>query len=578
VIEDLGSTNGTFINGQRLTGSRRLQDGDTVRMGGTTLEFVGDRDATRIITTPPAVAPAPAREPVQPPAAPPPAPPYLVPPAQAQAVGPYPTASPPPGQQQAAYPQPAYAAPGYPPQPRSGSGMPRWIPIAIAIAVIALLAGAGGYLLRGGSTTPPPSNGLGGGTGQGGQGGPTGSSGGTAVEAPSDCGANVGGGQTIGYVAYVESNRATPNGNSVMLMPYSPDMTPLAASQCPTGGSGSADLTDSGVLDADNQVLLSPDHSLLLAVNQGSDTIAVFHVGANGALTAVNGSPFSSGGMAPASLGISGDVLVVANKAQDGIRNLSTVAPTYTTMRIGADGSLSQIANSAVSAAAGSSPTDAYVPPGSKVAFSTEESGPMRGFSVDANGVLVQAPNSPISPDAAIFGSGFNPAKEFGLGIGAHPSAKVVYIGMPTVPAIAVYSYDDTGVLTFVKSVPETGAYLPCWIVVTSDGKWAYVANAATDNVTAFAVSDPLNPRQVQTLAFAAPGNPWNETIDPTGKYLFVNTPRDTPAVPEGEGNTQHVMSIGTDGQLTEVSGSPVNFPIAQGHNPQGVAVVAIGK
>jgi len=200
----------------------------------------------------------------------------------------------------------------------------------------------------------------------------------------------------------------------------------------------------------------------------------------------------------------------------------------------------------------------------------------LRGFSVDANGVLVQASNSPLAPDAAIFGSGFNPAKEFGLGIGAHPAAKVVYIGMPTVPAIAIYSYDDAGVLTFVKSIPEAGGYLPCWIVTSTDGRWAYVANAATDNVTVFAISDPLNPRQIQTFAFSQAGNPWNETIDPTGHYLFVNTPRDTLGVPEGEGNTQHVMAIGADGLLTEVPGSPAQIPIATGVNPQGIAVVAI--
>jgi hypothetical protein len=34
-IEDLGSTNGTFINGQRLTGARPLSHGDTVGLGET---------------------------------------------------------------------------------------------------------------------------------------------------------------------------------------------------------------------------------------------------------------------------------------------------------------------------------------------------------------------------------------------------------------------------------------------------------------------------------------------------------------------------------------------------------------
>ena len=396
---------------------------------------------------------------------------------------------------------------------------------------------------------------------------------------PSDCGASLGGGQPIGFVTYVESNVASPNENSVILMPYrASDLAPLPPSQCSTGGSGSSDYSDSGVLDADNQVIFSADHSLLFAVNQGSDTIAVFHVDANGALRPVSGSPFSSGGMGPASLGLTGDVLVVANKAQDGVRDLTKVAPNYATFRVSADGALSQIANSNIAADPGSSPTDAYVPPGSRVAFSTEELGPLRAMSVDANGVLVQAVNSPLTPDAAIFGSGFNPAKEFGLGIAANPLAKVLYIGMPTVPSLAVYSYDDTATLTYVKSIPVAGAYLPCWIVTTSDGRWAYAANAATNNVVAFAISDPITPRQIQTIAFNQPGNPWNEALDPTGKYLFVNTPRDTLGVPEGMGNTQHVMSIGADGMLTELAGSPAQIPVPTGVNPQGIAVLALPR
>ncbi len=36
-IEDLGSTNGTFVNGLRLSGPQTLSVGDTIEVGGTTL-------------------------------------------------------------------------------------------------------------------------------------------------------------------------------------------------------------------------------------------------------------------------------------------------------------------------------------------------------------------------------------------------------------------------------------------------------------------------------------------------------------------------------------------------------------
>ena len=39
-VEDLGSTNGTFVNGARVTTPRRLDGGDVVRVGQTELKVV----------------------------------------------------------------------------------------------------------------------------------------------------------------------------------------------------------------------------------------------------------------------------------------------------------------------------------------------------------------------------------------------------------------------------------------------------------------------------------------------------------------------------------------------------------
>jgi EmrB/QacA subfamily drug resistance transporter len=48
LVEDLGTTNGTFLNGERISGARPLKAGDQIKAGGCTLEFT------------PAPAPAPA--------------------------------------------------------------------------------------------------------------------------------------------------------------------------------------------------------------------------------------------------------------------------------------------------------------------------------------------------------------------------------------------------------------------------------------------------------------------------------------------------------------------------------------
>jgi hypothetical protein len=39
VVEDMNSTNGTFVNGDRLVGSRPLRDGDVITLGQTQLTY-----------------------------------------------------------------------------------------------------------------------------------------------------------------------------------------------------------------------------------------------------------------------------------------------------------------------------------------------------------------------------------------------------------------------------------------------------------------------------------------------------------------------------------------------------------
>src|SRR3954470_18075533 len=54
-ISDLGSTNGTFVNGERISGSAWLNPGDVVKLGQSTLKVSGgaaDAGATRIGESP----------------------------------------------------------------------------------------------------------------------------------------------------------------------------------------------------------------------------------------------------------------------------------------------------------------------------------------------------------------------------------------------------------------------------------------------------------------------------------------------------------------------------------------------
>lgn len=52
VVQDMGSANGTFLNNQRITGPRRLSDGDSIRMGNTFFDVkippAADQDQTMV--------------------------------------------------------------------------------------------------------------------------------------------------------------------------------------------------------------------------------------------------------------------------------------------------------------------------------------------------------------------------------------------------------------------------------------------------------------------------------------------------------------------------------------------------
>jgi hypothetical protein len=80
VLEDLGSTNGTFVNGQRLMGPHALRPGESIMFGenvSLSFEAVSDENATLQSAPPvPPPAPPPIRRPAPPAAQPVPPPAY----------------------------------------------------------------------------------------------------------------------------------------------------------------------------------------------------------------------------------------------------------------------------------------------------------------------------------------------------------------------------------------------------------------------------------------------------------------------------------------------------------------------
>src|SRR5579872_782500 len=140
-----------------------------------------------------------------------------------------------------------------------------------------------------------------------------------SVAALSGCTKQQGGvtGPEAGKIVYVLSNDYHDNANAVLAYRRKPDGTlaPLPGSPFLTHGAGLGNPQEIlGPDDTDDPLIVSPDGRYLLAVNGGSNTVAVFIINHDGSLTSVAGSPFASGGQTPCSVAINGRFVYVANK------------------------------------------------------------------------------------------------------------------------------------------------------------------------------------------------------------------------------------------------------------------------
>jgi hypothetical protein len=372
-----------------------------------------------------------------------------------------------------------------------------------------------------------------------------------------------------GFV-YVESNGPDKGTNSVLAYRFRANGLELIG-EFRTGGTGTIDPGITGSLDAEGQIAVDRTRRLLFAVNQGSDSIAAFEIGADGRLAAVPGSPFPSGGRSPASVGVAGDLLVVVNKAHDPRRQLSEARPAYQTLRIGADGALSP-GGRPFTVEPGSSPTQALTI-GARVVVSTEETGPFRAFVLDRDGNLKQAPNSPLEPETSIFEPRYDGAR-WAIGLVPHPTRRLLYANQAATEQLLVYTYDLQGRLSFVRAVHNSGAKLPCWTIVSPDGRFLYTANAGNGTVSAFSLANPERPRHLQTLSLGHGANPWGLALDPTGGTLFVVDPRAVDNVPHILGNRLHVLVVRADGRLSENDTARERLPVEKDAAPLGIAVV----
>lgn len=388
-------------------------------------------------------------------------------------------------------------------------------------------------------------------------------------------------------VIYLETNDYHDGQNAILAYRNASDgmLTPLPGSPFATHGAGVANPKQVlGPDDSDTQLQLSEDGQFLLAVNSGSNSIAVFHIQRDGSLMPVAGSPFPSGGQTPVSIDVKGKYVFVVNKSDDPLHP-ATVKPNYATFLIDNDGKLTQIPTDILETAAGSSPAQALVSKNGKFLFGvdflgfmlTPPQGTLRSFTIGAGGKISPVGGTPYTI----------PGMGGALGLWEHPGADVLYVGFPLQAKVGVYKVDQSsGALTYQSNLPAGPA--ACWIRTTRSGHYLYVLNSGENTISLYDATNAESPSVKGKITlkqsgpiYMAMGLPFTTSEDfslafsPDEKYMYVISQHTNPDLTVGNYNYFHLLPVAADGNLSE-PGEPLQLPVDASVRPQGLAVVKV--
>jgi len=344
--------------------------------------------------------------------------------------------------------------------------------------------------------------------------------------------------------AYVNGNTAGVNTVDVLDRHADGSLTPTPGSPFAIGGAGlGAGLGSQGAIQA------SPDGRFLLAVDAGSSEISVLRLGPDGVPTLV-GQPVPSGGVEPVSITVSRAGLVY-------VANIGPGGSNYTGFRLNPVGKLIPIPLSTVAVPEGSAVGDVlFNSTGDRLVGTRDNTSLIDSFTVAQNGRLTAAAGSPFPAQSfGPIGSEFRPTNPSQLFVSnAHAGANN--------GTVSAFDVSRSGVLTSIGTSPYAdGQTAPCWVEITHDGKYLFVVNTASANVSRYLINDDGSLTLLGATAFVDGAGAVDARLSPDGRTLSVT------------GGSSHVVSTFSvdGGNLTELPSSPVPLPPAGA--PTGLVV-----
>jgi len=316
------------------------------------------------------------------------------------------------------------------------------------------------------------------------------------------------------------------DGNSVIAFRRDADGGLTRIGTFPTGGRGVGGTVDP--LVSQFAVVLSERHDALFAVNAGSNEVSSFRVEQDGRLSLASRAP--SGGERPVSIAVHDGLLYVLNTNDN----------TLVGFRVAPGAGLVPLAHSRRALASGADGAAAvrFTPDGRQLVVSERVSNRLEVFRVGRNGRL----SEPVVTQASGGAS-------FGFDITSHNQALV----SETQGSVTSYALSGSGALAPITSSISTGGVAPCWVIITSDGKFAYATNTGTSSIAEFAVAanGTLTSLSDAPLAVTAGSIPLD--LDQVGGRLLYT-------LETGKGAIA-AFAIGLDGRLTALADVTVGAP-----------------
>jgi 6-phosphogluconolactonase (cycloisomerase 2 family) len=289
-------------------------------------------------------------------------------------------------------------------------------------------------------------------------------------------------------------------GNSIMAYQRGNDGSLTYIGSYPTGGKG----TGAGL---GNQGGVRAVEGFVFAVNNASNDISVLKVGRKG-LTLACKAP--SGGSMPISIAVHDDQVFVLNAGGEG--NISGFRLRH------ANGELSPLHDSTrpLSGPAAGPAQIEFDPDGRLLVVTEKAANRIDVYPVDARGHVGNAV-SQASVGMTPYGFGFTPK-----GVLVVSDA---FGGMAGMGAMTSYRVNARHGATAISGPVADGQTAPCWVAVSGDGRFAYATNAASGNISSYA----LNRQGALSLIQGVAGNtgmgssPTDVSLGGNSRYLYVN-------------------------------------------------------